>query len=433
MTARTCARAYARCSVRACSRSLDVRRVRQSAIAGDGDARPRRAAPGGAARARPARSPNAAARRAGAREPRRRAGLQPDARPPGSASTPTTIALDDVRPDAQAREAARLRALLERLRAIDDEAARRARTRSTALLLERRAEHALFELTELRPLERNPRRLRRPGAVGASTSWSRTTSLPPTERLRAITARLWKVRPLLDEARRNLRARPRPSWRCARDRAGAGGARAFIAETLPQGGAGRPTQADGRFRAADGDAARALDDFVGWLQRDLLPRARGDFALGRERLLEKLRLAEGVEASRPSCWSRSASASSRRRAAATTRRRAAARRGKPGVDVTQADRGRPRQARGAAAAGAGDASRRWSTFVRDAAAAGRLPEPERPQGDRDAAGAVGLRAADDGRRRSSARRARRTCTSIPSTRAGPSGASRSTCARSTGR
>jgi hypothetical protein len=50
------------------------------------------------------------------------------------------------------------------------------------------------------------------------------------------------------------------------------------------------------FRGAAGEATRALDDFIGWLQKDLGPRARGDYALGRERLADRLRLVEGVEA-----------------------------------------------------------------------------------------------------------------------------------------
>src|SRR5690242_3363506 len=64
-------------------------------------------------------------------------------------------AVDDVRLDAQARTVARLRTLDERVRAIDASEldAPRALDR---LLLERRTENALYDLTELRPLERNP-------------------------------------------------------------------------------------------------------------------------------------------------------------------------------------------------------------------------------------------------------------------------------------
>src|SRR5581483_6753028 len=63
--------------------------------------------------------------------------------------------LDDVRLDAQAREAARLRAMLDKLRTVD-EAALDGSHKLDRRLLERRAQAALFELTELRPLERNP-------------------------------------------------------------------------------------------------------------------------------------------------------------------------------------------------------------------------------------------------------------------------------------
>src|SRR5205807_2154014 len=63
--------------------------------------------------------------------------------------------IDDVRPEAQARLAARLRLLLERVRAIDDRHLDATRA-FDQLLLEHRADTALFELIELRPLEKNP-------------------------------------------------------------------------------------------------------------------------------------------------------------------------------------------------------------------------------------------------------------------------------------
>src|SRR5581483_7553289 len=122
-------------------------------------------------------------------------------------------------------------------------------------------------------------------------------SLPMAERVRTVTARLWKLRSLFDEARRNLRAGS-PTGAAdlmVRKAIELGQAeRTYLGETLPRALAltdpqRKPTD---ELRAALGDAGRALDDFLGWLSRDLLPRARGELALGPARFLDKLRLSE---------------------------------------------------------------------------------------------------------------------------------------------
>ena len=201
--------------------------------------------------------------------------------------------IDDVSPEAQSRQAGRLRALAERLRAVDDKRLDGARA-FDRLLLEHHAQLQLYTLTELRPLERNPMVY---CDLAQSAIYELITDdfLPPGDRLRNMNARLWKIRPLLDDARRNLRATASElAVRRAVEEALA--AKGFIAETLPKAMQGVPDpKLLEAMRLAAGDASRALDDFAGWLQRDLLPRARGDFALGRDRLMELLRRGEGVD------------------------------------------------------------------------------------------------------------------------------------------
>jgi uncharacterized protein (DUF885 family) len=201
--------------------------------------------------------------------------------------------IDNVRPEAQAQVAARLRALLERLRAIDEKRLDAAHA-FDRVLLEHHADAALYMMTELRPLERNPM-VYCDLAQSAIFELLTDDFLPPVERLRAINARLWKIRPLLDEARRNLRA-PVPELTVRRAIEQAQAAKGFLAETLPRAlqGVPDPKPLD-ELRVAAGDASRALDDFANWLQRDLLPRSRGDFAYGRDRLMEMLRRGEGVD------------------------------------------------------------------------------------------------------------------------------------------
>ncbi len=201
--------------------------------------------------------------------------------------------LDDVRLDAQIREAARWKLVLERVRAIPEDRLDAPR-RVDRLLLMRRAEAAIQERTDLRPLERNP-------AVyidlGQSAIFDLVAQGPPSpDRLRLVTVRLWKLRPLFDEARRNLRGSLVADLNVRRAIELGQSFKGFLQETLP-----RVVQIEGSgklmedFRNADGDASRALDDFIAWLQKDLAPRARGDFAMGREKLMERLRVTEGIE------------------------------------------------------------------------------------------------------------------------------------------
>ncbi|HEX9105242.1 MAG TPA: DUF885 domain-containing protein [Polyangia bacterium] len=201
--------------------------------------------------------------------------------------------IDDLRPEAQARQALRLRTLVDRLRALDDKQLDAAHA-FDRLLLEHHADHQLYTLTELRPLEKNPLVY---CDLAQSAIYELVTDdfLTPIDRLRAINARLSKIRDLLDEARRNLRASASElAVRRAIEEAQA--TKSFIAEVLPKSmqGVPNPKLLDD-LRNASGDASRALDDFAGWLARDLLPRAHGELALGRERLMETLRRGEGVD------------------------------------------------------------------------------------------------------------------------------------------
>jgi uncharacterized protein (DUF885 family) len=201
--------------------------------------------------------------------------------------------IDDVRPEAQARTAMRLQVLLERLRAIDVKQLD-ATHAFDRLLLEHRTDLQLYTLVELRPLERNPLVY---CDLAQSAIYELITDefLAPTDRLRAINARLRKIRDLLDEARRNLRPTV-PELTVRRAIEEAQSTKGFIAETLPKAMQGVPDpKLLDELRNASGDASRALDDFAGWLARDLQPRARGDLAYGRDRLMETLRRGEGVD------------------------------------------------------------------------------------------------------------------------------------------
>ena len=249
--------------------------------------------------------------------------------------------VDNVRPEQQVLVAMRLRVLLDRLRAIDESKLDAARAFDRQLLLHH-ADHALYTITELRPLERNPLVY---CDLAQSAIYELVTDdfMAPVDRLRQINARLWKIGPLLDEARRNLRTTA-PELAVRRAIESAQAAKGFIAETLPRAMQGVPDpKLLDELRNASGNASRALDDFANWLTRDLLPRAHGDFALGRDRLMELLRRGEGVDVTPEllvSLGERDLK-DARRRLDEATR---AATGGKSGVDVSkllEEDHGRP--------------------------------------------------------------------------------------------
>lgn len=199
--------------------------------------------------------------------------------------------LDDTSPDAQLRELARLQKLLARAQALPDvelDAGHRIDRR----LLERDARVAIADL-ELRPTERSPFRYVEIVSSGIDELISHEFA-PLPDRLRSIDARLLRVRPLFEDARRNLRNPPELFTRRALELGQS--LRGFLAETLPQvASAVADDKLLAEFRFAQADALRAVDEFMVWLQRDLAPRSKGDFALGRDRFLERLRVGDGVE------------------------------------------------------------------------------------------------------------------------------------------
>ena len=199
--------------------------------------------------------------------------------------------LDDPSPEAQLRELVRLQKVLARTAAISDDELD-ANHRIDRLLIEHDVRLALIEL-ETRPMDRNPLRYVDLVSSGIDELLSREFA-PLPDRLRSVDARLLRVRPLFDEARRNLKSPPELFTRRAIEMGQS--LRGFLTETLPSTvGAVADDKLLAEFRFAQADALRALDEFLLWLQRDLTPRSKGEYALGRERLAERLRVGEGVE------------------------------------------------------------------------------------------------------------------------------------------
>ena len=210
--------------------------------------------------------------------------------------------LDDVRIEAVWREVARLGAIHDRLRRLPEstEAERalsqtageplRAETILYTLLLAR-IEAKRFELTELRPHERSPLFYVQLVAQGLDSLIG--PGLLSASGLRALKGRLQAVPGVLREAQRNLKNPPEVWTRRAAEMAGM--TRDFVAVLLPRIlaslNAPDPKLLDEVAQRRE-EAQRSLEEFAAWLNRDLLPRSKGDFALPRGRMATRLKLLE---------------------------------------------------------------------------------------------------------------------------------------------
>lgn len=153
------------------------------------------------------------------------------------------------------------------------------------------AEHA--SLTSSREWEHNPMLYASlPGR--AVDSIMKREFAPGADRVRSVTARLRAVPALFAAARANLRDIP-PVFAELGLRLARGNAK-FLERDVPawaEKANGGSLPAD--FVAADAQATAAAKSFAGWLEIEVVPVAKGDFALGEAKFAEKVRLEEHVE------------------------------------------------------------------------------------------------------------------------------------------
>jgi uncharacterized protein (DUF885 family) len=122
------------------------------------------------------------------------------------------------------------------------------------------------------------------------------------ERLAALAERLAEAPAALDAARANLDpARVPPEWIAIAERTAPAGAtflRDELPKVLPDTSLGRAVRT--ALLPAANAAADALDRYVAWLRADLLPKARGTFAIGREAFEALLKEKELLDHDAPS-------------------------------------------------------------------------------------------------------------------------------------
>ncbi len=206
-------------------------------------------------------------------------------------------ALESRSRDSVEREVRRLRAALADLARIREGALTDA-ARYDFLVLESHARGQLLELEELRMWERDPNVYNRLLASSIDNILKRNYA-PIEQRLNAVLARERRIPALLDEARANLQTPPRIYTEIALSQVR--GSIDYFTSVVPQmierQGGGRLSAARRAEISATNDSViAALRSFALFLERDLLPRSTGNFAIGTENFRRKLLYDEMIEA-----------------------------------------------------------------------------------------------------------------------------------------
>lgn len=153
-------------------------------------------------------------------------------------------------------------------------------------ILEGRLRALLLDLEKVRPWQRNPGLYRRILTDGLRPLAFRSFEAPE-RRMSLAAERLGQVPRLLQEAVQNLDHPPRVLVDMALEEFS--GTRAFLAASLPRAFESvREGEVRSRFEEARKTALEAVEGFIDWMRRDLLPRSSGDFAIGPEALRARL-------------------------------------------------------------------------------------------------------------------------------------------------
>jgi uncharacterized protein (DUF885 family) len=168
-----------------------------------------------------------------------------------------------------------------------------------AQLIDNQIHSQLLDLETLRPWEKNPMGyVRLPG--GSIDGLMKRDFAPAPERLKSVISRLQQVPKLYAAGKANLVNPPKEFTELA-IRAAKGSVGFFeksVAEWA-RGAAGGDAALLARFEEANKGAIAAARDFSEWLQKDLLPRSNGQYAIGAENYLLKLKYDDMVELSLP--------------------------------------------------------------------------------------------------------------------------------------
>jgi uncharacterized protein (DUF885 family) len=159
-------------------------------------------------------------------------------------------------------------------------------------ILQAAVKHDLFEMQEMSMFERNPMVYARAADVNV---YIKRNFAPLEDRVRSLVAIESQVPNILIAARTNLDERlPKPFVDLAIQIAR--GSADFLKKDLVAAVSGvKDEQLRAAFQAANRKAANALNDYASWLEREKLPKASLDFALGEEKFRRFLAQTELVD------------------------------------------------------------------------------------------------------------------------------------------
>src|SRR5262245_54956700 len=191
-----------------------------------------------------------------------------------------------------------LDAELSRLRRFDDrlakfDPAKLSQRQSIDLrILQAAVKRELFEMQDMSAFERNPMVYARAGDVNV---YIKRNFAPLEDRVRSIVAIESQIPNILIAARTNLNETlPKPFVELAIQIAR--GSADFLKKDLVAAVSGvKDEQVRVAFQEANRKAARALNDYAAWLEREKLPKASLDFALGEEKFRRFLAQTELVD------------------------------------------------------------------------------------------------------------------------------------------
>jgi len=191
-----------------------------------------------------------------------------------------------------------LDAELSRLRRFDDrlakfDPAKLSQRQSIDLrILQAAVKHDLFEMQDMSVFERNPMVYARAGDVNV---YIKRNFAPLEDRVRSLVAIESQIPNILIAARTNLDEKlAKPFVELAIQIAK--GSADFLKKDLVAAVSGlKDEQLRVAFQAANRRAANALNDYANWLERDKLPKATLDFALGEEKFRRFLAQTELVD------------------------------------------------------------------------------------------------------------------------------------------
>ena len=150
----------------------------------------------------------------------------------------------------------------------------------------------VFELEEVRSWERSPQHYA--DVLATSLAGQALFEYAPlAERARRVLSKLRQVPRVIQSARDNIKDAPGIFVKVGLE--SMRGTLRFIDEDLPRAfGDLSDLHLLGDLADASTEAAAAIGAYIEYLERDLAPRSKGSFRLGREKFEQKLKLDEGI-------------------------------------------------------------------------------------------------------------------------------------------